>query len=236
MKIIITALFIAVFAVSLSAQVKDDKLSGFYSELGYTVMIYTNSDVSNIYPAFNFRVSSFNSEISLAIGYKISDMVSVEFAPSMIYSKSGGSNGFYYSDPVSSVRKYYVPSPPYLFALPLNAKVKVFPFIKSKSLFTQGIFFSAAAGPMFIHEEYDNYIYPDDSQNNLENIKSYNNNLWAPNAQLTIGFRGGRQVTYGFEAGYRFVPLAIKADYPMVTSIASNMNSVILSIKLGYNF
>lgn len=236
MKRLITLLLFLAFAIPSSSQTVYSKKTGFYGDIGYSIMIYTNSLTNSIYPAFNFRVSSFNSEITLDLGYKVSDIVSVEFAPSFIYSRSGGSNGFYYTTPGTSSRNYYVPSPPYLFAIPLNAKVKLYPFTKSSSIFTKGLFFGIAGGPMMIHEEYDNYIYPDDSQNNLINIRSYNNTMWTGNLQLTFGYRGGDQFTYGFEAGYRFVPIPVNRVYPMVSNIASDMNSVILNLKVGFNF
>ncbi|MFA7361273.1 MAG: hypothetical protein WC139_09580 [Candidatus Kapaibacterium sp.] len=226
-------LFVLVCSSSYS-QNKDKQKSGFYAGIGYSIMIYTNSDVGEIYPAFNFRVSSFNSEITPHIGYKLSDMVSIEFAPSFIHSKSGGDKGFYYQS--GTTNYYYVPSPPYLFAFPLNAKLKLFPFTKSKSYIVQGLFFGVAAGPMFIREEYENYIYPDNSLSNMLNIKSVYNSFWTGNAQFSFGYSGGENVTYGVELGYRFVPLPLKRDYPLISSLASNMNSVLLNIKVGFNF
>lgn len=231
--IILFVLFILSYS-QINSQIKDSKKSGFYAGIGYSVMIYTNSDVGQIYPAFNFRVSSFNSEITPHFGYKLSEMVSIEFAPSIIYSKSGGDKGFYYQSGNSNY--YYVPSPPYLFAVPLNAKLKLFPFTKSNTLFSRGLFFGLSAGPMFIREEYENYIYADNSLANMLNIKSEYNSLWTANAQLSLGYTGGDNVTYGAEIGYRFVPLPLKRDYPLISSLASNMNSVLLNIKVGFNF
>jgi len=235
MKIVITLfiLFILSFA-QVNSQTKDSKKSGFYAGIGYSIMIYTNSDVASIYPAFDFRVSSFNSEITPHFGYKISDLVSIEFAPSYIHSRSGGDAGFYFQS--GNTNYYYVPSPPYLFAFPLNAKIKLSPFTKSKSNITKGLFFGIAGGPMFIREEYDNYIYPDNSLNNMLNIKSVSNYFWTGNVQFTFGYSGGENVTYGFELGYRFVPLPLNRDYPLITSLASNMNSVLLNLKVGFNF
>lgn len=225
-------LFILSF-VNVSSQNKTSKTSGFYGGIGYSIMIYTNSDVNSIYPAFDFRVSSFNSEITPHLGYKLSDIVSIEFAPSIIYSKSGGDEGFYYQS--GNTNYYYVPSPPYLFAVPLNAKIKIFAFEKYKSSFTRGLFFGIAAGPMFLREEYDNYIYSDNSLNNMLNIKSVYNYIWTGNAQFSFGYSGGENVTYGIELGYRFVPLPLKKDYPLISSLASNMNSLLLNIKVGLN-
>lgn len=235
MRRIIFLLVLLIFSyANVNSQNKNNKKSGFYAGIGYSIMIYTNSDVSSIYPAFDFRVSSFNSEITPHIGYKLSELVSIEFAPSFIHSKSGGDAGFYYQS--GSTNYYYVPSPPYLFAFPLNAKIKLSPFTKSKSNFTKGLFLGIAAGPMFIREEYDNYIYPDNTLNNMLNIKTVYNYLWTGNAQFSFGYSGGESVAYGFELGYRFVPLPLKRDYPLITSLASNMNSVLLNVKIGFNF
>ncbi len=226
-------LLVLAFSSSYSQNINVKK-SGFYAGIGYSVMIYTNSEVGEIYPAFNFRVSSFNSELTPHIGYKLSDMVSIEFAPSFIHSKSGGDKGFYFQS--GTTNYYYVPSPPFLFAFPLNAKIKLFPFTKSKSYFAKGLFFGIAAGPMFIREEYENYIYPDNNMTNMLNIRSEYNSIWTGNAQFSFGYTGGESVTYGAELGYRFVPLPLNRDYPLITSIASNMNSVLLNIKIGFNF
>jgi hypothetical protein len=217
------------------AQTKISKRSGAYAGLGYSFLIYTNPDVSGVYPSFDFRTGSFNTEINPYLGMKLSDAVSLEFSPSFIYSKSGGSKGFYYQS-TSNTNYYYLPSPAFIFAIPLNLKMRLFPFTKSSSVISKGLFFGVSAGAMFIREEYDNQIYSDENMNNILNIRNVSNTLWAPNTLFSIGYSSDQQFSYGFELGYRFVPLSIKRDYPLVTSLAGNMNAVVLNIKIGFNF
>jgi hypothetical protein len=221
-------------SISFSQQ-NSSKKSGVYGGLGYSFLIYTNSDVAAIYPSFDFRTSSFNTEINPYLGFQLSETVSLEFSPSFIYSNSGGSKGFYYKSSVNPTY-YYVPSPAYLFAVPLNIKLKLFPFAKNKSIVTSGIFFGVSAGPMFIREEYDNQIYSDESMYYMVNIRNVNNTLWVPNTLFSVGYSSNQQFSYGFELGYRFVPLPLKRDYPLMTSLASDMNAVVLDIKIGVNF
>jgi hypothetical protein len=234
-KYLLFILLICFAANFASAQTKLTKKSGAYAGLGYSFLIYTNSDVSDIYPSFDFRTGSFNTEINPYIGMKLSDAVSLEFSPSFIYSKSGGSKGFYYQS-TSNTNYYYLPSPAYIFAIPLNLKMKLFPFSKSGSLISKGIFLGVSAGAMFIREEYDNQIYSNESMNNIINIRNVSNTQWAPNSIFSIGYSSDQQFSYGFELGYRFVPLALKRDYPLATSLASNMNAVVLNIRIGINF
>ena len=234
-KYLLFILLVCLAANLVTAQTKVAKRSGAYAGLGYSFLIYTNSDVSSIYPSFDFRTGSFNTEINPYIGMKLSDAVSLEFSPSIIYSKSGGSKGFYYQS-VPTVNYYYLPSPAYIFAIPLNLKMKLFPFTKSGSVISKGLFLGVSAGAMFIREEYDNQIYPNENMNVLLNIKNVSNTLWAPNTLISIGYSSDQQFSYGFELGYRFVPLSIKRDYPLATSLASNMNAVILNLRIGINF
>lgn len=218
----------------VTAQTKSAKRSGLYAGLGYSFLIYTNPDVTDIYPSFDFRTGSFNTEVNPYLGMKLSDAVSLEFSPSIIYSKSGGSKGFYYQS--TNTNYYYLPSPAYIFAIPLNLKLKLFPFAKSVSVVSKGLFMGISAGAMFIREEYDNQIYTNENMNNLMNLRNVSNTLWAPNTLVSVGYSSDQQFSYGFELGYRLVPLSIKRDYPLVTSLASNMNAVVLNIRIGFNF
>ncbi len=117
MKNILFVLFILLISATGNAQLKGPPKSGAYAGIGYAFVLYTNSEVANIYPAFEFRTNSLNSEINPYIGYKFSDAASLEFSPSIIYSKSGGTNGFYYKA-TNSPTYFYQPSPAFLFALP----------------------------------------------------------------------------------------------------------------------
>jgi len=217
------------------AQIKPTKKSGVYGGIGYSFMIYTNSAVADVYPSFDFRSNSFNTEVNPYLGFQISDAIALEFSPSFIYANSGGSKGFYYSSAVNPTY-YYLPSPAYMFAIPLNLKMKYFPFSKASSEVPKGIFFGVSAGPMFIREEYDNRIFSDETTNSYIATRSYTNIQWAPNTLLSVGYSAKQQFAYGFELGYRFVPLSLKRDYPLISSLASDLNSVVVNIKIGFNF
>lgn len=234
-KYLLLVILLSLTANILFAQLKDSKKSGLYGGIGYSFLIYTNSDVSDVYPSFDFRTNSLNTEISPYLGYRISETAALEFSPSFIYANSGGSKGFYYSSSVNP-RYYYLPSPAYIYAIPLNLKLKLFPFAKSGSILSKGIFFGVSAGAMFIREEYDNRIFTDETTNYYVNTRNVSNTLWAPNSMLSVGYASNQQFSYGFELGYRFVPLTVKRDYPLITSLASNMNAVVLTIKIGVNF
>ncbi len=234
-KILLLAVIIGLMINISFAQTKTGKKSGMFAGIGYSFMIYTNPDVTDIYPSFDFRTGSFNTEINPYLGYKLSETVSLEFSPSIIYSKSGGSKGFYYQS-TSNTNYYYLPSPAYIFAIPLNLKMRLFPFAAKGSIISKGIFFGVSAGAMFIREEYDNQIYTNENMNNLLNLRNVSNVTWAPNTLLSLGYSNDQQFSYGFELGYRFVPLSLKRDYPLATSLASNMNAVVLNIKIGFNF
>jgi hypothetical protein len=235
MKKYILLLVVLVLSVNISfAQLKTKK-SSVYGGIGYSFLIYTNPAVSETYPSFDFRTNSFNTEVNPYLGFQISDAVSLEFSPSFIYANTGGSKGFYYKSAVNPTY-YYLPSPAYIFAIPLNLKMKYFPFAKASSMVSKGIFFGISAGPMFIREEYDNRIFTDETTNDYLATRNYTNTIWAPNTLVSVGFASNQQFAYGFEVGYRLVPLPLKRDYPLITSLASDMNAVVVNIKIGFNF
>lgn len=209
--------------------------SGIYAGLGYSTLFFTNSDVSNIYPTFDFRRNSLKSEISPYIGYEISKTLSIEFNPSFLYSNSSPEKGFYFK-PMNGGNEYYQPNNAFLFMMPLNLKLKFYPFANAKSVVSNGLFLGLSGGPIFIREEYDNYIYPNENSPTVNQIKNFSNTLWTGDMQLSIGYSSKAAFSYGFEAGYRFIPLKIEREFPLASSIASNMNAVVLSIKLGYFF
>lgn len=235
MKKLFLFLFTFLVATTIYPQFKGAPKSGAFAGIGYSFILYTNSDVSNIYPAFEFRTNSLNSEFNPFLGYKFSDAVSLEFSPSIIYSKSGGTKGFYFKA-ANSPTYFYQPSPAYLFSIPINAKLKLFPFSNSNSIVSKGLYFGISGGPMYIREEYDNYIYYDENTLNILNIRNVRNSMWTFNTLLSIGYSTNQQFNYGFEIGYRFVPLPLNREYPLISSIASNMNAVILNVKIGFGF
>jgi hypothetical protein len=234
-------LFISVIIILSVTQISYSQLkggsSGIYAGLGYSLVFFTNSDVTNIYSSFDFRRNSIKSEINPYVGYQPSKSLAFEFSPAFLYSNTGANEGFYYSQSgLSSDKYFYYPRNAFLLALPLNLKVKVFPFAKSGSIAASGLFISAGGGPMMIREEYDNDVYPDNNMLYPLFFKNVSNTVWTGNFQASFGYSSQSVLAYGFEIGYRFVPLPVDRKYPLISSLAGNMNSVILSIKIGYSF
>ncbi|MCE1164689.1 MAG: hypothetical protein LWX07_04705 [Bacteroidetes bacterium] len=237
MKKIITVLFVVLFSASFSHAQKKSGSSGIYGGLGYTLLFFTNADVTDVYPSFDFRRNSLKSEVNPYIGYQPTKSFAFEFSPSLVYTNTNADKGFYYSQTgLQSDRYYYYPRNVFLFMMPINVKVKMFPFAQRSYSAADGIFFAVAGGPMMIREEYDNDIYYDNTMQNIKGFETRNNTMWTGDLQLSLGYSSPSQLAYGFELGYRFVPLPADRKYPLMSSVAGNFNGVIASIKIGYNF
>jgi len=210
--------------------------SDIFAGLSYNLVFFTNPDVDNIYPSFDFREISFKSELNFFVGYKVNEIFSVEFSPSFTYSKSSATDGFYYPSTIDpSENTYYYPYNAYLLAIPLNLKIKLYPFSMAKSYFMGGIFVGIAGGPMVIREEYDVYEYPDEFRYNPISYRRYDNTIWTGDLIFSIGYNSHAQFNYGFEVGYRIVPLPVDREYPLAIDLASNMNAVLIGLKVGFN-
>lgn len=211
--------------------------TNLYAGMAYTLIFFTNPDVDNIYPSFDFREVSFKSEINFFLGYKVNEVFSAEFSPAITYSKSSPYDGFYYpssQDPTEN--SYYYPYNAYLMSIPLNAKVKLYPFSIAKSSIMGGVFFGIAGGPMVIREEYDIYEYPDEFRYNPISARRIANTIWTANCIFSVGYNSNAKFNYGFELGYRIVPLPVDREYPLAIDLASNMNAVLLGLKIGFDF
>ena len=236
-NLLLSALIVFCFIQPGHSQLQGGK-SGFYAGLSYSLAFFTDPDVSNVYPSFDFRRNALKSEINPYIGYKPSEQIAFEFSPGFLYSNSTAGDGFYYSQTgLSSDMYYYYPRNAYLLSIPFNFKMKVFPFSAAKSLAVSGIFFSVAGGPIMIKEEYDIDIYENENMFQVIGYRSaVDNIIWTGDMQLSIGYMTQSVLALGFEAGYRFVPLPVDRKYPLASSIAANMNTVLVSVKFGYNF
>lgn len=234
-KIILIFVFILT-ANFILAQTKDREKGHYYAGIGYSLIIFTNSNVSKIYPVVNLNSSSFLSEVNINAGYKFNRFVALEFNPSFIFSSSSNNKGFNYYDGVHNY--YYLPNKSNLFALPLNVKMKVFPFAKTTFSFVNNIFIGISGGPIYINEQYDNAIYGQETsyQTNPIGFKTSSNNFWRYNAVISGGYDYAGTIGLGFELSYRLVPLAIHGPEPLITSVASNFNSINLSVKASFGF
>ena len=89
---------------------------------------------------------------------------------------------------------------------------------------------------MFIREEYDNYIYSDEYTLNIINIRNVNNSFWTVNTQFSIGYSSISSSVMDLNWVIDLYRFRLKRDYPLITSIASDMNAVILNVKIGFGF
>lgn len=235
----LTIIFLLVIGANyLIAQIKDRDKGHPYAGLGYSLVIFTNSDASKIYPMINLNTSSFLSEINLSAGYKFNRNFALEFNPSFVFASSNNNKGFYYYDKLDKSNYFYLPNKANLFTLPLNVKMKIFPFAKQTFSFVNNIFFAIGGGPMYINEQYDNAVYNSENyfQTNALKFQTYSNSFWRYNAVISGGYDYAGNVGLGFEFSFRMVPLAIDGPAPVITSVASNFNSINLSVKASMGF
>jgi hypothetical protein len=234
-KIILIFVLILTATFSLS-QTKDREKGHSYVGVGYSLIIFTNSDASNIYPVLNLNSSSFLSEINISAGYKFNKNIALEFNPSFVFASSNNNKGFNYNDGTNNY--YYLPNKATLFTLPLNVKMKIFPFAKNTFSFVNNLFVGIGGGPIFINEQYDNAVYTQETayQTNPIKFQTYSNSFWRYNAVMSVGYDFAGTIGLGFEFSYRIVPLAIKGPAPVISSVASNFNSINLSIKASMGF
>ena len=234
-KLILIFLFIFAFNF-LSAQTKDREKGHPYAGIGYSLIIFTNSDASKIYPVINLNSSSFLSEINLSAGYKFNRHIALEFNPAIVFASSNNNKGFNYYDGTNNY--YYLPNKANLFTLPINVKMKLYPLAKQTFSFVNNIFIGIGGGPMYINEQYDNAVYNNENhyQTGALKFQTNSNSFWRYNAVISGGYDYAGTIGLGFEFSYRIVPLAIDGPSPVITSVASNFNSVNLSVKASMGF
>jgi hypothetical protein len=219
---------------NLYSQTRQRTATSTYAGIGYSLVFFTNSDVTGTYPIFNFSSGEFLTEINPFFGIRPSKNISIELSPSFIFTTANKSDGFYYTDEIG--RRYYDPQEANLFALPLNANIKFYPFADQPLNPISNIYAGGGGGIMYIKEDYLNYIYSDSSQFAYLGARNTDNSMWVPNYNLLIGYGSTSQFGYNFELAYRFVPLDADRKFPLVSSIASNLNSVNLSLRIMFNF
>jgi hypothetical protein len=234
-RLLLLILFFVIYNSSYSQTSLRDK-GNFYIGAGYSLLIFTNSDVYNVYPVVNFNASSFMSEFTINAGYKINKNIAVEFAPGIIWARAQSNNGFFFNN--GSNNYFYLPNEANMLALPLNLKVKVFPFAGKVKSFADNIYFGIGGGAIFINEQYTNNVYTNSTQNlgSFLYTQTCSNTLWKPNMNLSLGVDFSTKFGFGIEGSYRFIPLATKGTQPLITSVASNFNSVNLTLKVLVNF
>jgi hypothetical protein len=216
-------------------QFKDRTSSYSYAGAGYSLVFFTDGDVSETYPAFDLNSGSFITEIGFFYGMRLSPPVAVEIAPSFIFTNSKNNDGFYFTNRAGE-RNYYFPNEASLFALPVNLNLKIYPFFADPLTPLGNMYIGAGAGMMYLSESFNNSIYADSNLVNFQRFAKSENSLWTPNYKFFLGFGTSGKFGYAFEVGYRFVPLDGDGTKPQTTSLAKNFNSVNVSAKVMFSF
>lgn len=205
-----------------------------YTGIGYKFVFLTNPQARNAYPLFQLSNGDFLKELDGFLGVTINENYAVEFSPAYLFTNSVNSDGFYFSD--NNGRRFYKPQQTRLFALPLNLRFKYFPFAQNYKSTLSKLYFGLGGGAMYANEEITNEVFTDDTRVTYLGAKNSQNNFWTSNFELLLGLNSFSKIGYGFELSYRFVPLNQPSTLPLITSLASNFNSINLAAKIVYTF
>ncbi|MBP9096115.1 MAG: hypothetical protein KBG21_05870 [Ignavibacteria bacterium] len=238
-KLFFLALVLVCCASSYSdsfAQVKTRESSQAYVGVGYSFVIFTNSDMTDSYPLFGSS-GDFLKEVNFFGGIRVSRSLALELSPSIMFSNTSNSKGFYYGNPsVAGRDSFYVPNTTSFLSLPINLKVKYYPFTKDMISQISNFYVGFEAGMVYVKEEFNNYVYTDNTMSRFARSQTDKNSFWKPDFGISIGFGSTAKFGYGFEASYRFISLEGDRKYPLTTSLAKDMNSVNLTAKLIFSF
>mgnify|MGYP001206217572 CR=1 FL=1 len=244
MRIYLHILIAIFFAGGISeAQIKQRTQNRvFYTGVGYKFVLFTDSEARSAYPFFDITDQAFVKELGGFFGMVLSERVAFELAPSYIFSNEYGSDdseadggGFYFKE--SGVERYYVPSDAKMFAIPVNARIKYFPFAKDYSSAFNLLYFGAGAGPIYISEEMTQRVYTDEGRLDYLGVGQYADDFWTVNFEAIAGIATVPKFGIGFEMSYRFIPLgSADGTKPLITSIAKNFNSFNIAANVIYKF
>lgn len=218
-----------------NAQIKQRSANlSYYTGIGYKFVFLTNPTASDAYPFFQLSDGDFLKELDGFFGVVISERFAFEFSPSYLFTNKQSSDGFYFQD--NSGLRFYYPVDSRLNAIPLNLMFKFFPFAKDYSSFASRLYFGGGGGMMYINEEMTNQIYSNESQTGYLGARTYENDFWTSNYEIVAGVSNFSKIGFGFELNYRFVPLNVPQDKPLITSLAGNLNSFNFSANIIYSF
>lgn len=221
-------------SVSAKSQIKERSLStSVYAGMGYKFVFLTNPTARNAYPFFQLSNGDFLKELDGFIGISFDEKVAIEFSPAYLFSNSLSSDGFYFEDSRGNI--FYYPVQTSLFALPLNARVKFFPFSSSKSSMSK-VYLGAGGGAMYISEEITSQLYIDILRENYLGVRYYENDFWTYNMEILLGINSFSVIGFGFELSYRFVPLNQPKTIPLITSLSGNLNSANFMANIIFTF
>ncbi len=215
-------------------QLKNRKTVTSYFGAGYSFIIFTASEMNKAYPVLNFSSGDFLSEINLFYGLAVAKAVTIEFEPSILFTRNNRNVTIELKEPINGY-KYVHPTSLSMLAFPMAVNVRFFPLYKLKT-FGRLFFVGGGAGAVWIREEYDN-IYNNDPGGILiyDYFRTESTSQWAPLFRISAGFTGtGGAFGFGGELRYNFVPLK-QANDPFVTRYAPNFNSVDLSLRFYFS-
>lgn len=235
MKKLFLLFLLICFSVNADSQIKQRSSSTtVYTGIGYKFVFLTNPAARNAYPFFQLSSGDFLKELDGFLGVSFNDQVSIEAAPGYLFSNSLNSDGFYFEG--TNGRIFYLPVQTNLFALPLNARVKYFPFSDMVTSSLSKVYFGIGGGAMYINEEITSQLYTNDIRENYLGVRSYKNDFWTHNFEILLGINSFSKIGFGFEISYRFVPLNQTQTTPLITSLAGNLNSANFLANIVYTF
>jgi hypothetical protein len=222
-------------------QLPTRKVVTSYFGAGYSFVIFTAQEMNTGYPVLDFQSGDFLSEINLYFGFAIAKALTLEFEPSILFTRNNRYIQINLSKPryVDTTAYYYnFPSTLSMIAFPLVINARFFPFFKTKG-FGRLFFVGAGGGVVWIREEYDNNYTTTPIPPTYYYYGNYpiteSTSQWAPLLRIMTGFTGtGGQFGFGGEIRYNFVPLK-RNDEPFLTRIAPNFNSVELSLRFYFS-
>ncbi len=220
-----------------SYQPKKRKTVSSYFGAGYSFIIFTANFMNKAYPVLNFSSGDFLSEINIFYGFSIAKAVTLEFEPSILFTRNNKAIHIELKEPVIINSQQYTWAHPYalsLLAFPLAINARFFPLFQRKD-FIRLFFIGAGAGAVWIREEYDNYYNTNPTVIFLND--AYRNDAtsqWQPLLRLMAGFTGaGGAFGFGGELRYNIIPLT-QSNEPLVTRYSPNFNSVDLTLRFYF--
>jgi hypothetical protein len=219
-----------------SFQLKTRKTVTSYFGAGYSFIIFTASYMNTAYPVLNFSSGDFLSEINVFYGFSIAKAVTLEFEPSILFTRNNRTLHIELKEPVSGF-SWVHPSSLSMLAFPLAVNARFFPLFNLKG-FGRLFFIGAGAGMAWIREEYDNYYNNNPGGIFISNdpflFRTESSSQWAPLFRIMTGFTGaGGAFGFGGELRYNIVPLK-QTNEPFVTRYSPNFNSVDLTIRFYF--
>lgn len=233
-RILLTILLLGVSGTSFSQIKERTSTSTLYTGFGYKFIFLTNSGARNAYPVFQLSNGDFLKEIDGYLGVLINEKYGIEFSAGYLFTNAVDSDGFFFTD--ANGKRFYVPVNTRLFGLPLLARFKYYPFSKNYTSSVSKFYFGGGAGAVYLDEEITNQIYTDQNQFNYVGARTSKGQLWTPSFEFYVGIGSFSKIGYGFELGYRFIPLDRTFDKPLITNIVSNFNSVNLNANVLLSF